>query len=267
MTHTNIKAFYHNFFEKNLFERIIIYVCLSDLLVKIIFELGMGESGFHQSQHKQWFYFSFLALDYLLSFRKVANIRVTVNPTSLLAFVFFIMAAHGLFVGIMLHNAPFIIFNDLVPIVMIALNILRMQSFTEYKPVNTKSLLFICTCIVVTTSVIGLFAGSSIAGGTMYLPLLFAALFTLKPFPKWYALIGAAVIIMDIYDINRTTMAFAALVAIVYVVIHLFKNPHKAFIAFIVTIMTLVIAVNFVSEDTKTYRRVIGLTQVDLQES
>ena len=125
------------FFNTNLFERIIIYLFISILLSKLVFELILGQWHFAQSQNQQWIFFSLLAFDYLISFKKVINIRVTANPVSALALLFLIMVTQGLFVGIIHHNAPFKIFNDTVPLLIIALNILRMQSHYELKkPIN-----------------------------------------------------------------------------------------------------------------------------------
>tara|TARA_R110001592_G_scaffold16881_3_gene71414 strand:+ start:25464 stop:26699 length:1236 start_codon:yes stop_codon:yes gene_type:complete len=269
----HVKAILSNFFERNLFERIIVYIFMSELLVKIIFELIIGQWSFIQSQNKQWIFYIFLALDYVLSVKKVTNIRVSVNPTSLLAFVFFIMVVHGLFIGLMLGNAPFVILNDTIPVLMIGLNILRMQSVAEYKPPDLRFLLYFCSYITLGTAFFGYVAaligqqsGPSIPAEAIYLPLFFAALFTVKPFPKWILGLVVVMIAVTSDDLNRTTMAFLAIVMFGYVLFDMVKNPAKGVITLVVLLSVLAVAVHVVPEDSKTYRRVIGLTEIDLSK-
>lgn len=266
-------AFVAAFYERNLFERIIIYLFLAAFIVKVVFEFGMGQWGFVQSQNRQWVFYGLLALDYLVSARKVFNIRVTVNPMSLFALVFFVMCAHGLFMGIMLGNAPFVIFNDLVPPLMIGLNILRMQSVTEYKPVDFRFLLTACTLLAIGSSVFG-YAGQAIGNPTwpdigeskIYIPLLFAALFTLRPFPKWVGVAALIMISLTLGDINRTTMAFIAVTAVGYMLIMTIRNPVRGVLAGLATVVVLAAAVSTVSPNSKTYQRVTGLMEIDLSE-
>lgn len=269
----HVKAILSNFFERNLFERIIVYIFMSELLVKIIFELIIGQWSFIQSQNKQWIFYIFLALDYVLSVKKVTNIRVSVNPTSLLAFVFFIMVVHGLFIGLMLGNAPFVILNDTIPVLMIGLNILRIQSVAEYKPPDLRFLLYFCSYITLGTAFFGYVAaligqqsGPSIPAEAIYLPLFFAALFTVKPFPKWILGLVVVMIAVTSDDLNRTTMAFLAIVMFGYVLFDMVKNPAKGVITLVVLLSVLAVAVHVVPEDSKTYRRVIGLTEIDLSK-
>ena len=216
---SSVKTVLQDFFEKNLFERIVVYIVLSELLVKIIFELILGQWDFVQGQNKQWFFYSFLALDYLISVKKVIKIRVTVNPMSLLAFVFLIMVAHGLFMGIMLGNSISIVANDTIPILMIALNILRMQSLTECKPFDLKFLLYFCAFVTIGTGTVGFMAdilrrpsGPAIPEEAIFFPLFLAALYTIKPFPKWIVVLVLGMIVATVGDFNRTIMAFFVIV-------------------------------------------------------
>ncbi len=263
-----------NFFERNLFERIIIYIVLSELLVKIIFELILGQWDFIQGQNKQWFFYSFLALDYLISVKKVIKIRVTVNPMSLLAFVFLIMVAHGLFMGIMLGNSISIVANDTIPILMIALNILRMQSVTEYKPFDLKFLLYFCAFVTIGTGTVGFMAdilkrpsGPAIPEEAIFFPLFLAALYTIKPFPKWIIVLVAVMIVVTVGDFNRTTMAFITIVVSGYILFNVIRYPTKGLVVMTMVLIVVSVASQIVPEDSKTYRRIVGLADVDLSKS
>ena len=261
------------FYERNLFERIIIYVFLSAFLVKVIFELILGEWSFVQSQNKQWFFYGFLALDYLISARKVVNIRVSFNMMFLYAFVFLIMVFHGIFVGVINHNPKFEILNDTIPLLMIALNILRFQSIEEYKKVDFRFLLSACTLLSLGTTIIG-FLGQvignptqpSIGNITIFLPVLVTALFMLRPFPKWVAVSSVIMIVMSMSDFNRTSLAFLGASVGVFTLITLIKKPVFGIAACMFLIMVLSLGWATLPEDSKTYQRIVGITQIDFTE-
>ena len=240
---------------------------------KLFFELILGQWEFVQSQNKQWFFFSFLALDYIFSVKKVANIRVSVNPMSLLGLTFIIMVAHGLFMGVMLRNAPFVIINDTIPLLMIGLNILRIQSVSEYKPFDMKFLLYFCSYVTIGTAFFGFLAdiigrpsGPSIPAETIYFPLFFAALFTVRPLPKWIVLLALTMIVVTLGDINRTTMAFFAIVLSGYVLFNMIKYPAKGLIVITMLLTILSIAFYLIPENSKTYQRIVGLAEIDLSQ-
>ena len=258
------------FYQRNLFERIILYIFLADLLVKIIFELVLGQWSYTQSQNKQWIFYGLLALDYAVSWRKIVNIRISMNAMSIFAFVFFTMVAHGLTMGILLHNAPFEIINDTIPMLMIGLNILRMQSEVEFKDINFKFLLYTCTWIAISTCIIGYIAGligpsqAGIAGMVIYFPLWMAALLTLKPFPKWIALAGVGMIAITMGDFNRTTLLFLASVAGAGVLWNVIKRPVSGLIALAAATIILSVGIATMPEDSKTYKRIVGIAEIDL---
>ncbi len=255
-----------SFYEKNLFERIIFYVFLSAFLVKIIFELGMGQSSFGQSQHKQLFFYSFLGLDYFISFRKIIALRVSINPLSLFSFLFFIMVAHGLFIGFMNGNNLFIILNDTIPPLFIGLNILRMQSSSEcLKPIDFKSILVSSTLLAAGTCFFGYISGApSLGNPSLYYPLILAGLFMLRPFPKYVFVIILVSLVLTMNDLNRTTMAFVVFTIAGYTGLQTIFNPTKAIILFFCSLLCLFVVWSFIPQDSRTYIRVMGLADVDL---
>ena len=270
----NLRNAARDFYDRNLLERVIIYIFLSQFLVQVIFEIGMGQGSLSQGQNKQWAFYLMLAVDYLLSVKKVSNIRFTINVTSCMAFVFFIMVAHGLFMGLMVGNKPFTIMNDTIPLLMIGMNILRFQSEAEYKPIDMRFLLNTCGYIILGSGVLGFISNMTlhrshptIAGAIVYFPLFFACLFMLKKFPKWIIVLTLFLISVTIEDFNRTTMAFFVIVLAAYFLLNAIRFPVRGIVIFILMILGLAIAVNMVPEGSKTYNRVVGLTQVDLSES
>ncbi len=258
----------YDFFERNLFERIVIYISASFLLTTILFQLILGQDSFGQSQNQQWIFYAFLGLDYLLSLKKVINIKVTINPISVFAFALFIMMGHGLFVGIVNHNPPFVILNDTVPILMIALNILRMQSIEEIsKPINFKFLAITTVAIASATCFFSFLAGKAIVGSIpLFYPLALAALLTIRPFPKWIALMIAIIVVLTIEDTNRTILLLTALVGTGYLAVNTIYHPTKTILLGLILVVGLFSAWSFLPEDSKTYQRIVGITELDLSK-
>ncbi len=267
----NFTTFYTRFFEKNLFERIILYLFASEIIVKIVFELVLGQWFFVQSQHKQWIFYALLALDYLISIRKVINIKLTVNVMSLFSLFFFILIAQGLFVGIMNGNKPFEILNDTIPPLMIALNILRFQSYEEVsKPIDFKFLLYATTSLAFLTCVIGFLAVklgrpsvAQIPVGPVYFPLAAAGLIMVRPFPRILLPLIAIMFMLALPQFNRTTLAFIVLMMAGYSLIITLKDPSKGL--FLIALFTILASVSWMllPEDSQTYRRIMGLTELN----
>lgn len=259
------------FYERNLFERIIIYIFLSSFIVKIYFEFLLGEWSYLQSQNKQWIFFGLLALDYLVSVRKVIAIRVTLNMMSMFAFVLFIMIAHGLFVGILNSNPIFVIFNDTVPLIMIALNILRFQSYSENPHIDFLSLLKICTWLSIGTTFFGLAAeligqpsSPSVGNVTIYLCLLIAALYCLRPFPKWIGFSAILMLALLAAEMNRTNLLFFLAAIFAYVCSTIIKRPASGLVYTLFAILLLTSVWISLPEDSGTYQRIVGISAIDL---
>lgn len=268
------KNFISGFFERNLFERLIVYIFLSELAVKVIFELALGQWSFKQSQNTQWIFYGFLALDYLISVRKVMNIRFTLNPMSATAFLFIVMIAHGTLVGVLNHNPPFVIFNDLIPPLMIALNILRMQSGSENtRPIDVRFLLSFCSIVALSTTLIGFLclqlglpSDPSVGRGQIYYPLVLSALFILRPFPKWIAISLPLIFLLTATGLNRTTLAFLAIVIGGYSILQIVRNPAKGVVLVVIVCIVTSLGVALMPKDSGTYRRISGLSNIDLSE-
>lgn len=270
---SNSKLSISQFFEKNLFERIIIYAFVSHFLVKLIFELIFGQWYYIQSQNQQWIFYGLLGLDYLISYRKILNLRITINPMSLLAIVFFVMVFHGIFVGILYHNPPFIILNDTIPILMICLNILRMQSEFERRDIDFKFLCNICAFFAAGACFSGFLAEKignpsqpSMGDAKIFIPLFFAAIMISRPFPVKFFIICLLVLILSINDLNRTTVLFFAFTFMSYTLIKFIKNPLYGFILTFTFLLFVSLTLAFLPENSKTYVRITQIQNIDLNE-
>ena len=181
------------------------------------------------------------------------------------------MISHGLFVGISNHNQIFIIFNDTIPLLMIALNILRFQSLTEAKPVDyyfllkSTTILSICTCLFGLLAVLlGKPSAATVGNATIYLPLILSAVFCVRPFPRVIAISALIMVGMGVSEMNRTTLAFLSISVGVFVLITLLKKPALGLVSTILLIMMVTVVWASLSENSGIYRRIVGLYEIDL---
>ena len=266
------KSSFLYFFERNLFERIIIYLFTSEFLTKFFFELMLGQSYFHQSQHKQWIFYLLLAADYIISLPKIINIRFTINLLSLFALFLIFLICQGLFVGIMNHNNWCESINDTIPPLTIALNILRMQSSKDYKhPVDLRFLFYTTTVLACAACLFGQIAvllgkpsAVQLAVAPVYLPLFLAALFTLKPLPKVMLALFVIIFALSVAEINRTSLAFMAIVLAIFIILQIIRTPSKGLLFLLFTVFLSTSFWIVLPEDSKTYRRIVGIVEIDL---
>lgn len=268
----NLTSLIKSFWERNLLERIIIYLLFSDIAVKIIFELFLGEPSLAQSQNKQWIFYVLLLIDYAFSFNKVLKIKVSINPLSLFTIVFFIMILQGLFIGITLQNRPFEILNDTVPLLMIALNILRMQSASEKRPADLKFLFYAVISLAMISCLIG-FTGNALGKNTVavipltpiVLPAVFAGLFFIRPVPKLAAAVFVVMIFLSISEINRTSLAFMLLTISGYAGFKMISRPTQGLMVLVIALTFIIAGWLVLPKDSKTYQRIVGITEIDFR--
>ena len=204
----------------------------------------------------------------MVSFRKLLNLRITINPISLFALLLFVMMFHGIFVGVLNHNAPFVILNDTIPILMIALNILRMQSVTEMsKPIDFRFLYIFAIICVSLICVFGYLTGRVFVGNpSLFYPLLGAAIVIIRPFPLWTLPFAIGIIIFTADDINRTSMMFFVIILVGSMGVNAVRQPTKSVILAMGAAVVLLAAWSLITEGSQTYNRIIGLANIDLSK-
>lgn len=258
------------FYQRNFLERLVLYCVLSSFIGAVIFEFALGQWSYRQAQNKQWIYYGFLALDCLISMPKILRLRVTVNPMSVYALLMFIMCAHGLFIGVYLRNAPFEIFNDFVPICMIGLHTLRMQSYAESQNINFTRLLKEVTFISFTTCVIlfiskmiGNPSTPTLGNSTIFLPLFFAGLWFIRPFPKWIILCTLIMIFISLDHFNRTTMVFMLIAVALYMLNQMIRFPGRGLLGVVVLMSFATVLLLSLDKEGATYKRIEGISKID----
>ncbi len=259
-------------FRRSFFERIVIYCFLSELIVKIIFELMLGQWWFSLTPLKQIFLYALLLMDYAVNFRKVMAIRFWGNPVFYFMLVVFVMVIQGTFVGLYNHNAPFEIFNDSVPLLLMAMNSLRMQSPVESKlPVNFGFLIRFCSwmsllicCFGYLAKSSGLPSTSAISGviSGIYYALFIAALLTGYRLNLFHVICFFIVAGFSADDFNRTTLAFFMFSGLILFLKYSVFNPARAILFFMAMTLLGFALWNFLPDDSKTKQRFTDLAQV-----
>lgn len=264
------------FYSRNLFERIVIYVSVSELIVKIIFELLMGKWYFVLAREKQYLLFTLLLLDYIINYKKILNIKISVNYILIFIFIFFIAILQGIFVGIYNGNKIFEIFNDSVPLLLIVGNALRMQSYQENKRdidfnflLKFSSLVGMAICLTGGLGVLLHRPSSASVGGLtagIYFPIFFAALFTNKKITIPYIMCFCIIFGLTLTDLNRTTMAFMGISSIIIIVIKFLHRPFRGLILITSALLCGLIGWGFLPKDSKTYIRIIRISEINTSD-
>ena len=265
---------YNKLFQKNIFERLIIYILISLLVAKLYSEGILLRSVYYNPQIAQWIFYILLAIDYIVNFKKILLIKIEFNIMSVFAFLIFFMIFHGLVVGIYNQNPWFLVFNDIVPFLMIALNILRMQSSSENsEAIDFGFLLRFCGGISICSTLFsfllqkaGIIHSATFKIETIYLCTFFAALFThysLRSVDIFYFL---GVMLLAVTQMNRTTLAFIAIISLVLCLKSLLRQPVKGGIIVVVSIIAISAGFYALPEDSPTYLRIVGIQNIDFNK-
>lgn len=261
------------FFSRNLFDRLVIYIFLSELAVKVVFELLLGQWWYETVPYKQYIFYTLMLLDYVICLPRIARIEIKTNYMSMFLLLFLFVIVQGIFVGLMRHNHSFEIFNDSLPLVFLVLNALRMQSLSE-RPnqidfsflLKFSTILGLAICLTGYAAVsLGLPAISSLGGlpGGIYFPLIFSAIIA-GARPSLPTLIAFTIILtLTISNMNRTTLIFILCITGYITYLNFRKSPVYG--------ITLCLAVCFafsmvwftLPKESGIHTRIIGLTELN----
>ncbi len=262
---------YNHFFEKNIFERLVVYIILSSMMATMYSEWVLREAVFYNPRVSQWIFYGLLAFDYIVSIKKFVTIKVTINPMTAFAFFVFFMVVHGLIVGIYNENPWFFVFNDTIPFLMIVFNVLRMQSSSENAtPVDFEFLLRLCgfTALFLTLFGFALKSAGIIRAASFKMEIIYWCIFIaaiLKDYKlRWIDIFCFLVVIsFGITQMNRTTLAFMGLTASFIAIKNIFKNPLQGGFIVFLSIIGIVIGFNSLPQTSPTYRRIVELQNID----
>ena len=265
------------FFSRNIVDRLVIYFFLTELVRKVVFGLILMEDPYYSPRFSQYLFFTFILLDYLISYKELVNLKVTINVVSLFLLFFLFVVFHGVYVGILSGNSAFEVFNDSVPLLLLVVNGFRMQSLNAPSAsIDFQYLLKSCTSLIAMISLVGVVSGllgAPVTGTTgtiptaIYVSLAFAAFLTGQRLSVIYYLVPLAIIGVSFQDLNRSTFFFVVLSTGLLVAMSFLKSPIKAIAGLLV--VSIFAGIGWVSlpEDSKLYRRIVGLQNIDFSAS
>lgn len=246
--------------------RLVLYFVLADLAVKILFEIAQGMWWYQTPTLKQYFLFGFIGLDYALSVRSILGIRVR-SVSAIVVILFFIwLCIHGVVVGLAHGNPIFKVFNDTVPLIVVAINLARIQNeFPRLASLNTDvffRLLLTLVGAVTLLGVGGLAVGLQTTAfpyfgiGEIFVCCIFAAVFKTHDIKVTTLALLAAFIGLWISDLNRSFLALLGIGFGASIFFLGLANIRKFFVFIVILIPTMLIGFSLVPEESKTYQRI-----------
>lgn len=251
-----------------------LYLFIAHLTIKVVFELGLGYWHYHLARQEQVIFFSLIVVDYLVSWRQFYRIRFTTNHASLFALFFLFVSAYGLAIGIINGNRWFEILNDTAPLLVMSLNIFRLNSeFDRLSESILRRLVRDISALSVLACAVGALAVSLGKPATYALGAIPLAVYTAAYFA--FLLSGRSltmginvafflVLLFSAQDVNRTTLMLYAVIGVL-LSIHVFlKAPPKAVLLVLSFIASATAAWTFLPSDSKTAKRIDAMFEFDI---
>lgn len=255
-----------------LFERIMYYILVPDLVARIVFELGAGIYWYTLVQPKQWVFYCIMMAEYLHQSRTALKARYVRSPNLLASFLFFVLFAHGLVVGLAWHNPIGKVITDSVPMLVVALNVLLLCRTDAFAGLNVDRLVLVARVYGVVMVVAGFLAVSmgkpsivtlgGAAGTPMCLSILLVGMMRRPRVSLVDMLILAVIVVPIVPNLTRTTLMAFLLGFGVIVVPKILRSSWSTYFAG-VTVMAAIIAFPvLVPEDSPLMKRVVGTLEM-----
>ena len=251
-------------------ERIALYVMTSMLLVKVIFEFGLGHWFYTIEPIRQWFFFTFLAFEYSTTFFNQRR-NLTYRPFSLAVIgLSIIMCCHGIVVGLYNENNLFDVFNDTVPVFCIALTVaLAENDVAKRRPDAVRTFVWVMALFAVANYTVGFAAVkigrpsiATIGGGApqgVVFCVLAAAL--AAKIDKRLIAIAGLILAISIPDMNRTTLAFMTLGGLGAAAAMFIRAPVALFVAIVAVVFAGWVIVSNLPPDSRLVKRIEATSQ------
>jgi hypothetical protein len=204
-----------------LFERLIYYILIPDLVARLFFEFALGIYFYTLTQPKQWIFYGIVAVEYLFQSRALIQDKFRKDSSLIVSGLMLVMIVHGTFVGFAWQNPPIRIFVDSVPLVVVAVNVLLLNhgaafagfSFDRLNKVNTIYAIVMVivglACVSIgRPSIVGL---GGAAASTISLTILLASFAMKRTFSFRDLLIAGIILIPIAPNLTRTALVIAAI--------------------------------------------------------
>jgi len=260
-----------------LFERLIYYFLLPEIIAKIIYEIVLRVPAITVTQPKQYMFYGFLALEYLFIVVNYKNFRPAWRHINVVWILLLVMILHGVAVGLWWGNSLTRTGIDTINVAVVLVNIILLSD--PYKIANTAfdriffaNRLYGVTMVVLSVAAMavnptsGIKLGSA-AATSVSMSLIFVELYLMRGLSVrniGKGALGLLLIAATAQDWNRTTLVFNSAAVLILLARRAGSMPFRT--AFIGIAAVLVVAVAFavMPEDSALSRRISGLQEVDL---
>jgi hypothetical protein len=204
-----------------LFERLIYYILIPDLVARLFFEFVLGIYFYTLTQPKQWMFYGLVAIEYIFQSRALVQGKFRIDPGLIVSGLMLIMIVHGTLVGFAWQNSPLRIFIDSIPALVVALNVLLLNhgsafagfSFDRLNRINTAYAIVMVAASVVCVaigrpSVVGL---GGTAASTLSLTILLVYFAMKRTFSLRDLVIAGVILVPIAPNLSRTGLVIAAI--------------------------------------------------------
>lgn len=261
------------FFERTFFERLFIYLFLSHLLTKLVFELGLGYWHFQTGKQQQLIFYGLIVLDYVVTWRRFISIKFDANHITLFAVFCTFLGLSGAAIGFLNSNPVFETLNDTIPLMVMSLNILRIQwercqltDETLLKLLRELTVLAVASCV---TGLIAKTLGKLSTAALDAVPLaaygaLFVAL-TIRTRGVSRAVTAGFLVIlaMTIEDLNRSSLVFFSIAGLLLLGRIFLKSPPTSIAAMVLIAIVSTITWTALPDDSGIKTRVHAMARFD----
>ena len=257
-------------------ERLIYYLLLPDLCARIVFEAWLRDRSTDLIEQKLWIFFLIIAAEYVYQIRRILYRRFYVDKSMYASCFILMLSIHGLLIGIGWHNKPLKIATDTIPMFVVAVNIILSCQFEAYKNFNfarVEVINIIYAIIMVTVGITAAHSGrptvANLGGAlstTMSIAIIAVSIWRRDRFSIKFVLVNLAVLVIIAQDLNRTTLAFLAILSIILFFSTVVESPFRLYILFFSIGGVVVSAPLIVPPGSPLARRIEGLNSSAIEQ-
>jgi hypothetical protein len=260
-----------------LFERMIYYILIPDIMSRIFFELCLGIYFYELTQPKQWMFYGLVVIEYVFQSRALVQDNFRKDYNLIVSSLMLVMIFHGMFVGFAWRNSPVRILIDTVPLIVLALNVLLLNHGSAFASFDFHRLKRVNVVYAVTMVILGLVAVAikrpsivslgSAAATSVSLTILLSS-FMVKRVFSFKDLAVAAIILVPIApNLNRTTLVVVAICLIGLFFSKIIVNGKRLYLSLVAMFLLAAVVPLTLPADSALVRRLKGTLEYNPEQT
>ncbi len=260
-------------------ERLVYYFFIPELVAKVIYEIILRVPALSITQPKQYMFYAFVALEYLLLILNYKDFKPAFRKVNIVWILLVIMLAHGVIVGLWWKNPISRMGVDTVNVFVVLANILilsdpRKVADTAFDRIFYLNRLYGVVMILLSIVAVavnptsGIKLGSA-AASALAMTLVYVEIYTMRvltPRTLVRVFFGVLLIAATAQDWNRTTLVFNGVAILALLARRAGAMPFRTMYLAMAAVLTVGVAFMVLPEDSALSRRISGLNEVDLSD-